>query len=306
MADLQDLLVKTSRTFALSIPRLPEPTRGAVTIAYLLFRIADTFEDAATWPRAQRVAALASLEGLLDDPDAARAAAEALAATWVEAVPIDHAGYQELLRETPAVLEAYFALPEATRACVRHHTVRTAEGMAGFVVRTDDDGELQLRDLDDLRHYCYIVAGIVGELLTDLFLLHHDNLSAVAAPLEARARAFGEGLQLVNILRDAAFDATEGRSYLPASVTRDQLFALARRDLDRATEYVHTLQDAGGPSGVVAFTALPVLLAYATLDRVEADGPGAKVDRATVVRLSTALDADLEATRPVIRRAPSA
>jgi farnesyl-diphosphate farnesyltransferase len=43
---LHDLLTKTSRTFALSIPELPEPTMREVTIAYLLFRIADTFEDA--------------------------------------------------------------------------------------------------------------------------------------------------------------------------------------------------------------------------------------------------------------------
>jgi phytoene/squalene synthetase len=50
MANLDDLLLKTSRTFALSIPMLPEPTRRHVGIAYLLFRVADTFEDAALWP----------------------------------------------------------------------------------------------------------------------------------------------------------------------------------------------------------------------------------------------------------------
>ncbi len=42
---LEELLFKTSRTFALSIPLLPEPTRREVTVAYLLFRIADTLED---------------------------------------------------------------------------------------------------------------------------------------------------------------------------------------------------------------------------------------------------------------------
>ena len=36
MADLALLLEKTSRTFALSIPLLPEPTRREVMIAYLL------------------------------------------------------------------------------------------------------------------------------------------------------------------------------------------------------------------------------------------------------------------------------
>ena len=56
MADLDDLLEKTSRTFALSIPVLPEPTRREVMIAYLLFRIADTFEDAAHWQPEARIA----------------------------------------------------------------------------------------------------------------------------------------------------------------------------------------------------------------------------------------------------------
>ena len=43
MTTLEDLLEKTSRTFALAIPVLPEPTRRQVMIAYLRFRIADTF-----------------------------------------------------------------------------------------------------------------------------------------------------------------------------------------------------------------------------------------------------------------------
>ena len=56
-ARLQDLLVKTSRTFALAIPQLPQPTLREVTIAYLLFRIADTFEDAGVlWDRPRRFA----------------------------------------------------------------------------------------------------------------------------------------------------------------------------------------------------------------------------------------------------------
>jgi farnesyl-diphosphate farnesyltransferase len=58
MADLDLLLEKTSRTFALSIPLLPEPTRREVMIAYLLFRIADTFEDSSSWPRESRIEAL--------------------------------------------------------------------------------------------------------------------------------------------------------------------------------------------------------------------------------------------------------
>ena len=42
MPSIQDLLVQTSRTFALAIPLLPEPTRNTTSLAYLLLRIADT------------------------------------------------------------------------------------------------------------------------------------------------------------------------------------------------------------------------------------------------------------------------
>src|SRR4051812_37988052 len=48
-ADIDRLLLRTSRTFALAIPELPEPLRREVGVAYLLFRIADTFEDANRW-----------------------------------------------------------------------------------------------------------------------------------------------------------------------------------------------------------------------------------------------------------------
>jgi len=76
MANLDDLLEKTSRTFALSIPMLPEPTRRHVAIAYLLFRVADTFEDAVRWPRAERLAALDELDRLLTRPGGETQAAD--------------------------------------------------------------------------------------------------------------------------------------------------------------------------------------------------------------------------------------
>lgn len=292
--DLEQLLIATSRTFALAIPLLPEPTRREVTLSYLLFRIADTFEDAATWPREQRIEALERFAQLLEHPDPA-ATAE-LARHWAQEVPCEQPAYRELLAETPAVLTSFFALSPGAVELIREHTVRTAHGMAGFVARVSADGELWLTDLADLRAYCYVVAGIVGELLTELFVLGHPVLKPAAAELRGRSRAFGEGLQLVNILKDSASDATQGRRYLPDGVDRAEVLALARHNLGEASEYVLALQRAGAPRGVVAFNALPVHLAYATLDRVETAGPGAKLSRpevfAIVQRLHRALDRD--------------
>ncbi|MEO8056456.1 MAG: squalene/phytoene synthase family protein [Acidobacteriota bacterium] len=283
MADLLDLLEKTSRTFALSIPPLPEPTRREVTVAYLLFRIADTFEDATHWPPADRIAALGDFGFLLKN--GTRAEAERFGQAWTQAGVSRHSGYRELIAETPFVFEAFAALrPEAT-AILRAHVVRSAEGMARFVARTDDRG-LTLDSLDDLKAYCYTVAGIVGELLTELFLLKESSLRTQALELRSRARAFGEALQLVNILKDADEDAAEGRRYLPAEVPRAEVFALARRDLDTAGEYIDALHAAGAPAGILEFTALPVALAWAALAKVEERGPGAKVGRPEVFRIA--------------------
>jgi farnesyl-diphosphate farnesyltransferase len=292
MADLEQLLIATSRTFALAIPLLPEPTRLEVTLSYLLFRVADTFEDAASWPRALRIEALARFDALLAAPD--REEIAAVSRYWADEVPCEQIGYRDLLAGLPAVLDSFFALSPAAVELIREHVLRTSRGMAGFVARTTDEGELRLRDIPDLQAYCYVVAGIVGELLTELFLLGRPWLEPVAAELRARSRAFGEGLQLVNILKDSASDATEGRRYLPEGVERAEVMALARRDLQAAREYVLALQSAGAERGLVAFNALPVRLASASLDRVEQAGPGSKLTRpevyAIVQRLNRALD----------------
>ena len=283
MADLLDLLEKTSRTFALSIPPLPEPTRREVTVAYLLFRIADTFEDATHWPPADRIAALGDFGFLLKN--GTRAEAERLGQAWTQAGVSRHAGYRELIAETPFVFDAFRSLSPEAREILRTHVSRSVEGMARFVARTDEMG-LTLESLEDLRDYCYTVAGIVGELLTELFLLEESSLRTAAQELRQRARAFGEALQLVNILKDADEDAAEGRRYLPANLPRADVFALARRDLGEAGEYIRALHAAGATAGILEFTALPVALAWAALAKVEERGPGAKVGRPEVFRIA--------------------
>ena len=296
MENLDDLLEKTSRTFALSIPMLPEPTRRHVGIAYLLFRVADTFEDASLWPRERRLAALDDLAQLLRT----RGGEEAAAARWLTDAPVSHAGYLQLLRETPAVMEAYWAVPAPARAVLRRELLRTVSGMAGFVRRGDAAGNLRLASLRELRDYCYVVAGIVGEMLTELFLLDADALGPFASRLRRRSRFFGEALQLVNILKDASSDATEGRVYLPPEVDRARVFAMARRDIDTAAVYVGTLQLAGAPDGYVAFTGSPAVLARASLDRIASAGSGAKITRAEVGALMERMFENLSAGRPLL------
>jgi farnesyl-diphosphate farnesyltransferase len=295
-ASLDELLVRTSRTYALAIPLLDEPMRSQVGLAYLLFRIADTFEDAATWSVASRVQALRTFAGWLDGP---RVGIDRQVRNWLEERPSGHAGYLDLLAATPVVLGAVDAVSPAARAAIVRETVRTCEGMERFVARTVGD-RLDLTDLEDLQAYCYVVAGIVGELLTELAILDAPELEGAREALESDAATFGEALQLVNILKDCADDDAEGRSYLPKGVSVAEVFDLARSDLRVAARYVRCLETRGASRGYVAFTALPVRLAWAALDRIEAAGPGAKLDRATVLTLHADVVARLAAGAPVI------
>ncbi|APR82778.1 Squalene synthase [Minicystis rosea] len=292
MSFVEEHLARTSRTFAIAVPMLEPKLRHAVGVAYLLFRIADTLEDAARWDARDRVDALERFAELVERPDPDRAAA--LGSAFHAARPVDHQGYLDLLAEMRAVFAELGRVEEASRDAITTHVARTTRGMAEITARAAS-GAVQLSSLAELRHYCYVVAGIVGEMLTELFLLDEPRLARVATALRADASRFGEGLQLVNILKDARDDAREGRRFLPEGVSLDEVRALARDDLRAAARYTTALQGAGASRGSVAFVAAPIVLAHATLAVVELRGPGAKVSRSELFGLLGDLQRRLDA-----------
>jgi farnesyl-diphosphate farnesyltransferase len=297
MSNVADLLQKTSRTFAVTIPFLPEPTRQEVSVAYLVFRIVDTFEDGTRWSAERRCEVLGEIRHLLETPDPQ--AARLLADRCLQDPPTENANYRELLGEIPFVFERCAELRPAAAALVRSHAAKTATGMAGFVARTAEDGVLRLQSVEELRDYCYVVAGVVGEMLTELFLLGRPEIGPQGPYLRERARAFGEALQLVNILKDAGDDAAESRLYLPARVPRAEIFTLARADLARAAEYSRALFEAGAPRGLVGFNLLLVRLATRTLAVVRDRGAGAKLSRPEVVAIVAGVAHELDEGRPL-------
>ncbi len=279
--EVATLLERTSRTFALTIPILDEPIATDVGLAYLLLRIADTLEDAPLWGRDARVAALDSFGAwMMGEDDHAR--------TWLEAIatskPTEDEACLTLLRRADALREALVARePPDLATTMTLDIVRTSSKMADFVRRQTDEGGLVLGDMADLQAYCYAVAGIVGELLTEVFLARRPALERERGALMKLAPAFGEALQLVNILKDAASDAREGRVYLPRTASREDVVRLARADLERANEYIAVLARGGASSQICAFCALPVRLAEATLNRLEAGA--AKLTRDEVMTI---------------------
>ncbi|TWT43143.1 squalene/phytoene synthase family protein [Botrimarina hoheduenensis] len=263
---IDELLQKTSRTFALAIPLLPEALCAEVGVGYLLFRIADTLEDAPRLGRDARIAELQDWITLLQEPT--HDAAQQLAARWKISPPSDNEDYNYLLSETPAVIGALHALPSDSQAVILRHAIRSAQGMAETLAGADIRGSFRLTSLADLQQYCYYVAGIVGEMLTDLFALRLPPSKARDALANSAAR-FGEALQLVNILKDAPDDARDGRTYLPTAPPHTEVIALARDNLAHAARYAAHLEAAGAAAGMVAFVTLPRTLAEATLDELE-------------------------------------
>ncbi|MBQ4333852.1 MAG: squalene/phytoene synthase family protein, partial [Myxococcaceae bacterium] len=278
------------------------PTRREVAIAYLLMRVVDTFEDAETWPAERRCQALDTFGQLIHfdsapDLDAAAAFSKRLDA----APPSSHEGYRALLRELSGLLADLAALERPQRDQIVLHTQKMIDGMAATLRASQKrDGAIVLDSLQEQRAYCYFVAGLVGEMLTELMMLDAPQLMPAAESLRQNAALFGEALQLTNILKDSRADAAEGRTFLKDDARRAEAFALARRDLCAAVDYIETLRRHGAPEGFVGFTAFPVKLSIATLRLVEEKGPGHKIGRDAVTQALVDLQAALDSHAPPV------
>ncbi len=279
-AEIDELLQATSRTFALTIPLLPDVERREVGLAYLVFRIADTFEDAENYDRDERVRALLMFLECLTHQD--RHCWLALADRCRAHPPSSVVAYNELLFAMPRVFESLAQCEDESVRIVVFDASRSARGMIETLQRADELGYFELTTCEELQRYCYHVAGIVGEMLTRLF--SRRLMPGAIDELLPLARDFGEGLQLVNILKDAEADATVGRRYFP-SVDRKGVMSLAHWNLHRARLYLSRLERCRAPLGYLQFSQLPIELAEATLRRMMKHGAGAKIERYEVAEI---------------------
>ena len=200
-------LQKVSRTFALTIPLLPMPLADWVGNAYLLCRIVDTIEDDAHLTIAskkQHIAAyLAALQGQSDGV----AWSQELHPVLSELTP---PGERLLIADIPAVLARLASFPAPVQAILIRGVSIMSQGMA------QQQECVSIAQRADLDRYCYSVAGVVGELLTELFAFYSPALASQKATLAPLAVSFGEGLQLTNILKDVWEDASRGVCWLPS------------------------------------------------------------------------------------------
>ena len=216
----QQLLEGVSRSFAFTIPQLPGDLRRVVTNAYLLCRIADTIEDENALTTDQKQFFWGELIGVVSDNGSpAKFASELLLLLSSATSPAE----RELIQNTLRIIRITRGFKEQDLEKLKRCLTLMCTGMGLFQKCKSLQG---LRNLTDLNDYCYYVAGVVGELLTQLFCDYSVEISKRRATLSKLAVSFGQGLQMTNILKDLWNDKDRGICWLPRDVFKKAGFNL--------------------------------------------------------------------------------
>lgn len=224
-------LDRVSRSFAFCIRRLPDPLRSWVGLTYLICRILDTVEDAEWVDRQKQNAAFQMIDAAISGSQAA-----ASLRGWESRFPEINDGERKLICDADKVFADFHELPETVRVAVRDLVLSMSLGMRHFLER-ESGGRLRLTSLSEVNQYCFFVAGLVGEALTNLLSSVEPRFPLNVANL-LRAHHFGLFLQKVNILKDQATDEASGRLLVPS---RPQLEASAGMDAKEALEFLCTI-----------------------------------------------------------------
>jgi farnesyl-diphosphate farnesyltransferase len=232
------LLKTVSRSFYLSLRFLPECLREPLGLAYLLARTSDTVADASEAPLGARLEALEALIGALQTACKTGRSPCELETVFAQ-MGCSNPAEARLLKTADALVGCFAVLPAPLRAEVFSVLQTITAGQRGDLLRfgyaSASAPQALLRAADTVA-YTYAVAGCVGEFWTRICALQMPGFSRIpVAELLDHGRRLGQGLQLVNILRDLPQDLRMGRCYLPA----EELEAVGLSPADLLEHPVH-------------------------------------------------------------------
>jgi farnesyl-diphosphate farnesyltransferase len=256
----RSILESVSRTFALTIPLLPNGLEKVVGNTYLLCRIVDTIEDATCVdPTTKQELSTLFIKTVLDHSLSEQFVRECLIAL------INHPNHNEkdLIENIPRVLRVLQSCDERQRHAVAKCVQIMSEGMSYFHIRQNQIG---LEDLQEFEKYCYVVAGVVGEMLTTLFTLHSPAFAKAISGKESLAIAFGQALQMTNILKDSPEDQLRGVSWKPKGLGQTDLLVIAHQKLEDSLRYICCIPKS--EPGIRQFCFLAFGLAVMTLKQI--------------------------------------
>jgi farnesyl-diphosphate farnesyltransferase len=210
---LRDILPGVSRSFALSLRVLPRVLRIPLGITYLVARSADTIADTRVLPPPARLSALHALRAALQDGH-----------VGTPALTVTGSGDQKpaeriLLARLPDVLAAHRTLEPGDRVRSTGVLLTLTQAMVEVLERFPPELTLRVGALEtraELDRYTYMNAGCVGEFWTEVAAAHRSRCQRWdLSRMRALGARFGQGLQLINVLRDLPRDLRLGRCYLP-------------------------------------------------------------------------------------------
>jgi farnesyl-diphosphate farnesyltransferase len=214
----------------LTIPALPARLAEVVTNAYLLCRLADTIEDDVGLSNAEKSIFHSRFVAVVEGKEPAEAFAADLE-PLLSARVLD--AERDLVRNTAGVVRVTHRFSRDEQAALIRCVRIMCSGMPEFQRNKSLKG---LRDLEEMNSYCYYVAGVVGEMLTELFCLHCPELNKNRERLMELAVSFGQGLQMTNILKDIWDDRQAHACWLPRSVFANGKFRLEALDEEHRSE----------------------------------------------------------------------
>jgi farnesyl-diphosphate farnesyltransferase len=260
LAYQKSILGSVSRTFALTIPLLPPQIEKVIGNTYLLCRIVDTIEDAAELtPNDKR-----HLSSLFLDAVLGKIPVELFVAPCLKFLKsYSNQDELDLIAHTPTILRILHTCSQIDRVAVSRCISIMSEGMSYFHGKQTPQG---LKDLAEFDNYCYVVAGVVGELLTSIFGAYSPLFAKQIQGHENLSIAFGQALQMTNILKDSPEDRVRGVSWKPAHISEVELFKIAYQKLMDSLSYILLVPKA--EIGIRRFCFLAFGLAVMTLSNL--------------------------------------
>ena len=205
-----EILRHVSRTFALTIPELPHALRIVISNAYLLCRIADTIEDDKSMSiEKKKEYSDLFIDVVKKNKDADLFAEKLFTLLSPEATDAEH----NLIANTKKIIRITHSFNSRQRKALERCVSTMCKGMSKYQDLETLNG---LKDIDDMNEYCYYVAGVVGEMLTELFCDYSSEIDVHQNELMKLAISFGQGLQMTNILKDIWDDHERGACWLPS------------------------------------------------------------------------------------------
>lgn len=190
----------------------------------------------------------------------------------------------DLISNTPTVLRILHTCSNNDQQAVSRCVSIMSEGMSFFHGKQNQAG---LQDLAEFEHYCYVVARVVGELLTTIFSNHSPAFEKGLAGHEDLAIAFGQALQMTNILKDSPEDKARGVSWKPKNMSQAKLLNIAHQKLQDSLEYILRIpkQELGMRRFCFLAFGLAVMMLAKIAKRTEFDNKDeVKLSRGTVMK----------------------